>query len=45
MTTNNDIKIVTLGNTSVGKSSFIIKYIENKFTYNYIATLGLLNKL
>ena len=41
MTTNNDIKIVTLGNTSVGKSSFIIKYIENKFTYNYIATLGL----
>ena len=33
--------MVTLGNTSVGKSSFIIKYIENKFTYNYIATLGL----
>ena len=41
MTTNNDIKIVTLGNTSVGKSSFIIKYIDNRFTYNYTATLGL----
>ena len=41
MTENSDIKIITLGNTSVGKSSFILKYIENKFTYNYTTTLGL----
>ena len=41
MTENSDIKIITLGNTSVGKSSFILKYIENKFTINYITTLGL----
>ncbi len=35
-----ELKILTLGDTSVGKSSFIIKFIDNKFSLNYIATLG-----
>ena len=46
MTSNNtkqaiEIKLLTLGDTSVGKSSFIIKFIDDKFSYNYIATMGL----
>ena len=36
-----EVKIITLGDTSVGKSSFILKYIDDRFSYNYIATLGL----
>ena len=35
-----ELKILTLGDTSVGKSSFIIKFIDNRFSINYIATLG-----
>ena len=35
-----EIKIITLGNYSVGKSSFISKYVDNYFTFNYISTLG-----
>ena len=41
MSTINEIKLIVLGNTSVGKSSFILKYIEDKFVLNYIATLGM----
>ena len=41
MSTTNEIKLIVLGNTSVGKSSFILKYIEDKFVLNYIATLGI----
>ena len=36
-----EIKIITLGETEVGKSSFIIKYVEGKFSSNYMSTLGL----
>ena len=36
-----DIKVITLGNSEVGKSSFIIKYIDNSFTLYYTATLGI----
>ena len=36
-----ELKLLTLGDSSVGKSSFIVKYIDDKFTYSYIATLGL----
>ena len=36
-----EIKLLTLGDSSVGKSSFIIKFIDGKFSYNYIATMGL----
>ena len=35
-----ELKILTLGDTSVGKSSFIIKFIDDRFSINYIATLG-----
>ena len=35
-----EIKIITLGNYSLGKSSFISKYIDNNFSFNYISTLG-----
>ena len=36
-----ELKILTLGDTSVGKSSFIVKFIENTFSYDYLATMGL----
>ena len=36
-----EIKIITLGETAVGKSSFIIRYAQDKFSSNYISTLGL----
>ena len=35
-----DIKIITLGDSRVGKTSLIIKYIDNKFTGNYVTTMG-----
>ena len=36
-----DFKVLTLGDSSVGKTSFIVKFIEDKFILNYIATVGL----
>ena len=36
-----EIKIITLGECSVGKSSLIIKYVNDTFSSNYISTLGL----
>ena len=35
-----EAKIITLGDSHVGKSSLIIKFIENKFTTNYLTTVG-----
>ena len=35
------IKILTLGNSKVGKSSFIYKYTENFFQLNYLSTQGI----
>jgi len=35
-----EIKIITLGDSQVGKSSLIVRYIENKFTLNYLTTMG-----
>ena len=35
------IKIMILGNTSVGKTSFIIKYTENTFQEVYLSTIGI----
>ena len=35
-----DIKIITLGDSRVGKTSLIIKYIDNKFTGNFVTTMG-----
>ena len=37
----NEIKIITLGNGQVGKTSIIIRFIENKFSFNYLSTIGL----
>jgi len=33
--------IMTLGNTAVGKTSFIIRYTENSFSDTYLTTLGI----
>ena len=33
--------MLTLGDSSVGKSSSILKFIEDKFALDYIATIGL----
>lgn len=33
-------KIILTGNYSVGKTSLILRYVENKFKKSYIATLG-----
>ena len=35
-----ETKIITLGDSHVGKSSLIIKFIENKFSLSYISTVG-----
>ena len=35
-----EIRIITLGDSQVGKSSLIIRYIENKFSINYVTTMG-----
>ena len=40
MTKIEDIKIITLGNSAVGKSSFILKYTDNSFSQEYLSTLG-----
>ena len=36
-----DIKVITLGNSAVGKTSFLMKYTDNSFTLTYTATLGI----
>ena len=41
MAKTEEIKLITLGNSTVGKSSFIKKYTENKFKEDYIFTLGI----
>ena len=41
MTKVEEIKLITLGNTSVGKTSFITKYVDNKFCFDYKTTLGI----
>ena len=37
--------IVTLGEGQVGKTSIIIRYIDNKFSPNYLATIGIDSKV
>ena len=37
---NLDIKIITLGDSHVGKSSLIIRYIDSKFSPVYMTTMG-----
>ena len=35
------IKILTLGDTSVGKSSIVLRFIEEKFDDNQFSTIGI----
>ena len=35
------INIMILGNSNVGKTSFIIKYTENTFQEVYLSTIGI----
>ena len=35
-----EVKIITLGDSHVGKSSLIIKFIEDKFSSSYMSTVG-----
>ena len=37
--------IVTLGEGQVGKTSIIIRYIDKKFSPNYLATIGIDSKV
>lgn len=34
------IKILLIGNTSVGKSSILMQFSENKFNTNFLPTIG-----
>ena len=36
-----EIKIITLGDSHVGKTSLILKYIEDKFSSIYVSTIGI----
>jgi small GTP-binding protein len=38
--TTNILKLLTLGNSCVGKSSIVIRYTENKFYSSYLTTIG-----
>ena len=35
------IKLLVVGDTNVGKTNFIYRFIENKFSQNYMATTGI----
>ena len=35
------VKLLIVGDTNVGKTNFIYRYIENKFCQNYMATTGI----
>ena len=39
-----EAKIITLGDGQVGKSSLIMRYIDNSFTLNYLSTIGVDSK-
>ena len=39
------INIMTLGNSSVGKTSYIIKYTDNYFREIYLSTIGIDRKV
>ena len=39
-----EIKLITLGNSHVGKTSFINRYVENTFSIHISSTIGIDNK-
>ena len=36
-----EINIITLGDGKVGKSSFIVRYMDDRFSSNYLSTIGI----
>lgn len=40
MEENRDLKVMLIGNSSVGKTSLIIKYKSKKFSSNLSSTVG-----
>ena len=40
-----NLKILLIGDSSVGKSSILLKYIEDKFSENYVSTIGIEYKI
>ena len=40
-TDNNVFKILTIGNHSVGKTSILRRYVENKFLKHHLSTIGI----
>ena len=41
---NNNVSLITLGEGQVGKTSIIYRYIDDTFTSNYLATIGIDSK-
>ena len=37
----NQISLITLGESSVGKSSIINRYTENEFNFSFVSTIGI----
>ena len=40
-----EARLITLGDGQVGKTSLILRYIDNKFSYNYLSTIGFDSKV
>ena len=40
----NKINLITLGDSQVGKTSLIFRYIDNSFSTNYLSTIGIDSK-
>ena len=40
-----EAQIITLGDAQVGKSSFILQYVEGRFEENYLSTIGFDSKI
>ena len=38
-------KIITLGNSGVGKTSLLLRFCEEKFSTSYITTVGSFSRL
>lgn len=36
------VKIIIIGDSGVGKTCFLMRFVDDKFTTSYITTLGIL---
>ena len=34
------LKVIVIGDTCVGKTNFIFRFVENRFSLNYVSTVG-----